>query len=217
MLVLYLQKYCEFFRTGSYPLQTKCIKGKRTVIQAIKSSGIVLGFCEVSANTKCKWGQLGRPGMQLETDVLSVLSSPGVGRDTAESSSPRGNPLQWEQEICYNGWANCWPRKRWKTWGFPTNLELKLSCPQRYLMVGWNISLAGSAAQVPTKGERRLCLQTSMSLKEPKGSKLWNTKNTRSQEWLSLFSVLWLTSSAQGQLVVPGRFFASASPRDALM
>lgn len=46
MLLLYLTKNtCEFFEIGNYLLQTKFIKGKRTVIQVIQSSGTVLGFC----------------------------------------------------------------------------------------------------------------------------------------------------------------------------
>lgn len=122
--------------------------------------------------------------MELETDVLSVLSSPGVGRsevgDTAVSSSATGNPLQWRQETSYySGWVNCQPRKRLKSVGFPTNLEIKLSCPQRSLRVEPNISLAGrcspgtsqkalSANQYEFEGDKRKQAPKHQKHSEPK-------------------------------------------------
>lgn len=202
-------------------------------MQVSKISGTVLGFCrsvckcqmQVREEKKKGWDkmcwQLCGPGMELDTDVLSGLSSPSMGRSEGGHSrvqQPQGQSLAVGTGNIMLQWmviSNCWPRKRWKKWGFPTNLVLKLSCPQKSLMVGWNISLAGSAAQVPAKGKAGLACKPVWVWRRPKEASCETPKTQGAKSGFLLFSVLWLTNSAQGQLVVPGRFFAS--PRDALM
>lgn len=66
---IFNKKTREFFGTGDYLLQMKIIKGKRTVIQVIQSSGTLLGFCR----SGCKY-------QMQEREKIKKCETKSVGR-----------------------------------------------------------------------------------------------------------------------------------------
>lgn len=84
----------EFFGTGDYFLQIKLIKGKRTVIQVIQSSGAVLGFCRSGCKYQVRERELKKSVRQNFLAVVPARN--GIGdRCALWAISPVWGGLRW--------------------------------------------------------------------------------------------------------------------------